>query len=418
MRSFLLYDIGIVLYVVAVRIAAFFNPKAQQWVNGRKEWPAKLQHAIHEKFDGQGKRIWIHCASLGEFEQGRPLIESIVREYPDAKILLSFFSPSGYEIRKHYAFADHVCYLPADTPFQTNLFLDIAKPDLAIFVKYEFWLRMLNNLEKRKVPTFLVSAVFRPGQIFFKPFGQLWLHALKNLSFIFVQDAGSEELLLRAGLVNVKRVGDTRVDRVVQLAQAAEPNPWLEVFAENANLLIVGSSWPPDEQLLVPLINDDLPENWKVVIAPHHITENGLQRIEQNISRHTVRYSKAEEHALRQAGVLLLDNVGMLGGIYRYGKLAYIGGGFGAGIHNTLEPMAFGLPVIFGPAYKKFTEAVTMVERGGAFVVHDANELRRVFRVLDTQTLQQASSRCKSYIQNQQGASAQIMIALSQHLES
>jgi 3-deoxy-D-manno-octulosonic-acid transferase len=417
MLTFLLYDIGIVFYVAAIHIAAFFYPKAMQWVSGRKNWPQKLEVALAEKFDGVGKRIWVHCASLGEFEQGRPLIESIVRDYPDAKILLSFFSPSGYEIRKDYALANHVCYLPADTPAQVNLFLNIAKPDIAIFVKYEFWLRMLYALQKRKIPVLLVSAVFRPQQLFFRPAGYLWLQALKRFNLIFVQDAGSEALLRKFGIEQVKSAGDTRIDRVLQLANTAERYCRLDIFAEGANLLIVGSSWPKDEAIFLPLINEDLPENWRVVIAPHHITEKTLRRLETQIVHPSVRYSQAEEHTLRNAKILLQDNVGMLGAIYQYGKLAYIGGGFGAGIHNTLEPMAFGLPVIFGPRYKKFAEAVNMVEHGGAFVIHHPDELRLVFQMLNSPKWENASTVCRSYIRKHQGASSKIMAAVSQYID-
>ena len=418
MGLFRLYDFGISLYVISIRLASVFHPKAAQWVAGRKNWPALLQDAIKEKFNSGKKRVWIHCASLGEFEQGRPLIEAIKREYPEVQILLSFFSPSGYEIRKNYPLSDYVCYLPADTPAQAKQFLDLVKPDVAIFVKYEFWLRLLNELQKRDVPTFLVSAIFRPGQLFFHPVGRLWLDALRSFKAIFVQDASSEILLRRFDILQVSRVGDTRVDRVLDVARAAEKNERLDIFSENVNLLIAGSTWLPDEQLLRGLMEHGFPADWKMVIAPHHIATENLNRLEGYFPGLTVRYSGANENLLREARVLLVDNIGMLAAIYRYGKIAYIGGGFGAGIHNILEPMAFGLPVIFGPRYQKFAEAQNMVEQGGAVVIHNIGQLRQAFGELRSNKYRSASEICHSYIHHHQGATNQIMVVLTKYLES
>lgn len=404
------YDAAIALYVAAIRVAALFQPKARSWVKGRKNWADSLEKGIAD-FPPGARRIWIHCASLGEFEQGRPLIEALRKIYPDSRILLSFFSPSGYELRKNYPAADHIFYLPADMRANARRLVELVQPDLAVFVKYEFWLNTLSALFERKVPALLVSALFRPQQVFFRPYGKTWLEALHRFRHIFVQDAASKALLESYGLKHNTLAGDTRVDRVLQLAAARVEIPEIEQFAGNAALLIAGSTWPPDEALLIDLLKNGFPEGWKLVMAPHEIGEASLRHLEKLLPRASLRFSQLNNgKAPNDAAVLLIDNVGMLASLYRYGIVAYIGGGFGAGIHNTLEPMAFGLPVIFGPRYQKFREAVEMVAAGAAVPVKDANELREaISRFQLVEHCMEAMPPILNYLSENRGATDKIM---------
>lgn len=404
------YDLGVALYAFAGRIAAVFNPKARLWVQGRSGWAPALEQAMHAYFPPGDTRIWIHCASLGEFEQGRPLMEALRREYPRARILLSFFSPSGYEIRKEYPLADHVCYLPVDTRAQAEQFVEIVRPDLAVFVKYEFWLHTLAALFRRGIPTLLVSALFRPEQVFFRWYGKAWMEALRGFRHVFVQDDGSEALLKTNGVLQCTVAGDTRVDRVASLAAEGRRIPLVEAFAGGSPVLIAGSTWPPDEKLLAGLISEGFPAEWKMLIAPHHISMNSINRLERILEVPAIRFSTATPETAAAARVLIVDNVGMLAALYRYGKVAYIGGGFGAGIHNTLEPLAFGLPVIFGPKYGKFREAVEMLRDGGASAVRNTDDLRRAFAHFSTQEGRERARRASfRYLEKNKGATAQIM---------
>lgn len=411
------YDVAIALYVAAIRIAAFFQPKARSWVNGRKNWAVTLEKDTAD-FPSGARRIWIHCASLGEFEQGRPLIEALRKAQPDSRILLSFFSPSGYELRKNYPAADHIFYLPADMRANARRLVEIVQPDLVIFVKYEFWLNTLSALFERKVPVLLVSALFRPNQIFFRPYGKTWLEALRRFRHIFVQEAASKNLLESYGLNNSTLAGDTRVDRVLQLAATRVEIPEIEQFAGEAALLIAGSTWPPDEAILVDLLKNGFPEGWKLIIAPHEIAEASLQHLEKLIPHASLRFSQLNNgKAPDDATVLLIDNVGMLASLYKYGIAAYIGGGFGAGIHNTLEPMAFGLPVMFGPRYEKFREAVEMVAAGAAVSVKNADELREAMsRFQSVEQCMEALPPILNYLSENRGATDKIMKFVSNEI--
>ncbi len=403
-----LYNLSIHLYILAIRLAARWNPKAKKWINGRKN----IFQNIKKEFQPDAPVVWVHAASLGEFEQGRPLIEAIKKQYPTHKIVLTFFSPSGYEIRKNYDAADYICYLPADTPRNVARFLDLIQPDLAIFIKYEFWFNYLNTLKKRNTPTLLVSAVFRPQQVFFRPYGQFFKRMLFCFEHIFVQDEASFNLLSQNGIQNATVVGDTRMDRVWQLSRQASKIPIVDSFKANNELLICGSTWPADEALLFPTFQEikTTQPNLKFILAPHQIDEAHIQQIEANLSCSNIRYSQANEANVQGIDVLIIDNIGMLSSLYCYGKYAYIGGGFGSGIHNTQEAFVYGLPVIFGPKYNKFKEAVDLVTQGGAFVIQDSKAFEKTLDSLsDETTYATASQVCLDYVQKHKGATERIM---------
>ncbi len=412
---FLLYTIGIQLFTAGLQLAALFHPKARKWVEGRRNWRIRYTTA----FQKTGRVVWVHAASLGEFEQGRPIIEACRERYPDWQIVLTFFSPSGYELRSNYAQADFVAYLPADTPRNAADFLHIIQPDVAIFVKYEFWFNYLAALQRRGTPTLLVSALFREEQPFFQPWGNFWRRGLQAFTQFFVQNETAARLLQNIGFQNVTIAGDTRVDRVLQIAAAAPENNLVGAFVGAPEdcpnpVLIAGSAWEADEAIFAPLLLHTQPTatRWKVIVAPHEPAEKIVLRLLQFPK--AVRYSQAGVATLEQARLLVIDNVGMLNTLYRYGTVAYIGGGFGAGIHNTLEPAAFGLPIIFGPKYTKFEEARAFVARGAGFVVHTAAEFSAVMKQFeDPGFYQQASTAARTFLADNQGATQRIMTYLA-----
>ena len=424
-----LYEIGIRLFVLGVRVAAFFNPKAKKWVEGRRNWREKYRVALNEQLttNNQQRTLWLHAASLGEFEQGRPVIEAFRERFPGWKIVLTFFSPSGYEIRKNYPHADFIFYLPADTSRNARDFLDLIKPDAAIFVKYEFWANHLFELKKRGVPTLLVSALFREKQPFFQWYGGFWRNMLGCFSHFFVQNQESGKLLQGIGFQNITIAGDTRVDRVLKIAEGAKENEIVAAFRESpaedglCDLLIAGSTWPQDESLIANGLRLSLIDDIKVVFAPHDPSSKSVSQI-LSILPHdefgtTCLYSQATPEIAGRASNMIIDNIGMLNTLYRYGKIAYIGGGFGKGIHNTLEPAAFGLPVIFGPKYEKFEEARQFVARGGAFPVRDAEELAAVLKKLqDSAFYEKASQAVRGYLEENKGATERILSFLKQIL--
>jgi len=354
-----------------------FNPKAAAWVAGRAGLLAHIEQALAAD---TAPRLWVHCASLGEFEQGRPLIEGLRRQYPGHKIVLTFFSPSGYEVRKNWPGADYVFYLPLDTAENARHFVALVQPKLAIFVKYEFWYYFLRELRQHAVPAVVVAAIFRPGQVFFKPWGGFFREILAQLSHIFTQNDASAELLRGLGLARVSVAGDTRFDTVAATALApARPLPLAEAFvADGAPVLVAGSTWPEDLPALAPLLRKHA-RAMRFIVAPHEVSESHLQEIEAALPGLTVRYSRASPTTVAEARLLLIDNVGMLSQLYRFGRFAYIGGAFGAGLHNTLEAAAFGLPVFFGPRYERFQEAVELVELGCAFSVQSPQQLEAAF---------------------------------------
>ncbi len=397
-----LYQTGIFIYVISVKVASFFNAKARQFVNGRKNWQKKLA----EKIETNARYIWVHCASLGEFEQGRPLIEKIRKQFPEYRILLTFFSPSGYEIRKNYELANIVMYLPVDTPRNAKKFLQLVQPEKAFFIKYEYWHFYIGELKKRNIPLYIVSAIFRENQHFFKNnmLGKWYRNMLYKVEYFFVQNEKSAQLLQSIGLNNFTVSGDTRFDRVATIAKSAKEIPFVEKFKDSQPLLVAGSTWKPDEELLAAFINNH--PNLKVVFAPHEVTQANMNRLEQLLKTSHIRFSKAEENEVVRFQVLIIDSIGLLSSLYRYGNLAYIGGGFGVGIHNILEAATFGLPVIFGPNYEKFKEAVDLKNLGGSFPVQNIQQFESTLNdfLADNSKLAEASAVCKNYVEKNVGS--------------
>ncbi|HOG56353.1 MAG TPA: glycosyltransferase N-terminal domain-containing protein [Bacteroidales bacterium] len=400
-----LYNTGIILYSLAVRILYPFSPKVRLMVKGWKDWEEKLR----EKAGDGRKNIWMHCASLGEFEQGRPLIEELKTREPECRIILSFFSPSGYEIRKNYQGADYVCYLPPDTPWNAERFVRAAAPSAVIFVKYEFWNNYIFAVGKRNIPLYLVSGIFRPGQHFFKWYGGFFRKMLLNFSHLFVQDQRSGNLLKSVGISNVTVAGDTRFDRVIRIAAQARDIPELETFRGNSRLFLAGSSWPPDEEIISRYILNHKDEV-KWVFAPHEIHKSNIERLERLIGKDVVRFSEFTE-AKADARVMIIDNMGMLSSAYRYADIAAVGGGFGKGIHNVLEPACWGIPVLFGPNYGKFREAVDLIDLGGARSYINYEEFEAAFESLacNKEIYSKAADSAGRYVKENSGATAVIM---------
>lgn len=402
----LLYNICIALYAQIIKIVALWNPKAKQWVEGRKN----IFEQMARKISKSDRIVWLHVASLGEFEQGRPIIEQIRKEHPEYKILLTFFSPSGYEIRKNYEGVDYIFYLPIDTPLNVKRFLDITHPEIAIFVKYEFWLNYLYELKARNIRTFVISAIFRADSVFFKWYGSRWRQALDSYEQIFVQNKESQTLLHKIGFDNVIIAGDTRFDRVAAIAQAAKKIDIVERFKGESRLFVAGSTWGPDEDILQELIN--LNPEIKFVVAPHEMNEGRINKIIEATTEGAVRYTQCNaQTSFEGTQVLILDTVGILSSVYGYASWSYIGGGFGVGIHNTLEAATFALPIAFGPNYKKFKEARDMVALGVATKIENAEDLQKWFTPLrdNEQTLRQVSATAKEYTSKHQGATSLIM---------
>lgn len=402
----IIYNFAIHAYVAAVRIAAFCgHRKARLMEEGRKGWEARLcgQRNPADRY------VWFHAASLGEFEQGRPLMEQLREQYPEYKILLTFFSPSGYEVRKNYKGADIICYLPYDFSSQMGRFIDIVRPAKAFFIKYEFWGNCLEQLRARAVPTYLISGIFRDRQVFFKPYGAVMRGVLRKFTHLLVQDETSKELLAKIGIKEVTVCGDTRFDRVLSICKQAKVLPWAENFVKGASFVMVaGSTWPKDEDILLEHFNAH-PE-MKLIIAPHEIHEEHIQGIMAKLRRPYMRYSQLEEDKLRAADCLIIDAIGFLSSIYRYGQLAYIGGGFGVGIHNTLEAAVYGIPVIFGPSHQAFREALGLIETGGAFPISDMGSYEKEMERMMTQPvfLRSAGERAGAYVKENSGATASI----------
>ena len=376
----MLYDISLGLYSLILRLLAPFMPKAAAWVEGRR---GLLAHIVHTIGSDPTPRVWFHCASLGEFEQGRPLLEAYRRAHPGTKLVLTFFSPSGYEVRKSWPGADYIFYLPLDTRANARAFLATVQPQLVVFVKYEFWYHFLTETHRRGVPAIVVSAIFRSNQVFFRPWGGFFRQILTRFAHIFTQNEDAAALLRSIGIKQVSVAGDTRFDTVV--ATAATPPrslPIVDAFvADGAPVLVVGSSWPEDLPALLPLLRR-YQHNLRVLVAPHEISETNLRLVEATLPGQVQRYSQATVATVDQARILLFDNVGLLSQLYRFGQYAYIGGAFGKGLHNTLEAAAFGLPLFFGPTYAKFQEAVELVALRCAFPVQNAAELEAAFTYL------------------------------------
>lgn len=378
----------------------------------------KTNAILRKKIDRNASYIWFHAASLGEFEQGRPLMEKIKAEHPEYKILLTFFSPSGYEVRKNYNGADVICYLPFDTPYRVKKFLNLARPSMAVFIKYEFWGNYLKELKSRGIPVYIISAIFRPDQLFFQWYGRSYRKMLHAFTHLFVQDERSRKLLEDFGIGNVSVTGDTRFDRVLDIHKQAREIGIVEKFVSGATgkrpvTVVAGSSWPEDEEILIPYFHAH-PE-MKLIIAPHEIHREHLVSIETMLKRPSVRLSEAHEEDLSTKDCLIIDSFGLLSSIYRYGQIAYIGGGFGAGIHNTLEAAVYGIPVLFGPKYHKFKEAKDLIAVGGGFSVADATAFgARMDRLLvDEKELRTAGRAAGDFVFEHAGATEKILKKLN-----
>lgn len=398
-----MYSLGIYLMALGVRVAALFKEKLRKMVQGhRATW--QMLRAL----SGKDTYVWFHAASLGEFEQGRPLMERLRREHPEKKILLTFFSPSGYEVRKNYDGADLVCYLPFDTPLNARRFVKLARPEAAFFIKYEFWRNYIEVLYKRGIPCYSVSSIFRENQIFFRPYGRGYARCLSRMTHLFVQNETSRRLLEGIGVTNVDVVGDTRFDRVLDIRNAAKPLPLAERFAGCWKVLVAGSSWPQDEEIIIPYFNKH--PNLKLVLAPHVVSEEHLQAIERQLARPALRYSKATPKAVAEADCLIIDCYGLLSSIYRYASMAYVGGGFGVGIHNVPEAAVYGIPVIIGPNNKKFREAQALLRCGGCKEIAGAADFEQLMDawLSDKEALATAGKAAGSYIADNAGAADRI----------
>ncbi|MBN1791142.1 MAG: 3-deoxy-D-manno-octulosonic acid transferase [Bacteroidales bacterium] len=401
----LIYSFVIHLLYLIIWAISPFNPKARLWISGRMGWRNRLQQKL------PGKPVfWFHAASLGEFEQGRPLIEAIKKKLPQCTVVLTFYSPSGFEIRKNYPEADLVCYLPLDTSCNAKRFISLIRPDAAFFIKYEYWYFYLRALHNSNIPVYLVSGLFRQDQTFFRWYGGWFRKKLRFINHFFVQDQSSASLLQSHGFHNVSVSGDTRFDRVSSLARVPDEIAGLRAFVAGGYCLVAGSTWPRDEEILIRFINET-GQNIKMVIAPHEIHQQHILRLTSHIMKKYVRFSQAREENLSEYQVLIMDNIGMLSSLYRYGQIAFIGGGFGTGIHNILEPAVNGLPVVFGPNYRKFREAIDLIEAGGAFAISSPEEFHQTVHALmnDPVKYTAASSAAKRYVSGNTGATERIM---------
>ena len=413
-----MYNVIIFLYLCGVAVASLFSKKVRKMWRGERN----AIRTIKEKLDSNARYVWFHAASLGEFEQGRPLMEQMRREHPEYKILLTFFSPSGYEVRKNYEGADIICYLPLDTITNARRFLRTIRPEMAFFIKYEFWYNYLHILRHRGVPVYSVSSIFRPGQVFFRWYGRQYSHVLKCFSHFYVQNEVSRELLATIGIHNVTVVGDTRFDRVLQIKAAAKQLPIVEQFVgdtSKSKVFVAGSSWQPDEEIFIPWFKEH--PDWKLIIAPHVIGEEHLQKIEAMLEGfHVERYTKltAQGDANLQnlwkgdrGEALIIDCFGLLSSIYHYADITYVGGGFGVGIHNTLEAAVWDVPVIFGPNNQRFQEAQGLKACGGGMEIGNANDFRRIMQGFEEhpELIQELGEKSGDYVKSMTGATEKVL---------
>ena len=405
-----MYNLIIYLYLLGVAIYSRFNPKVRKMWRGERD----AFRILREKVDPQAKYVWFHAASLGEFEQGRPLMEQLRRDHPEYKILLTFFSPSGYEVRKNYEGADIITYLPLDTITNARRFLRTIRPVMAFFIKYEFWYNYLHILKHRHIPVYSVSSIFRPDQVFFKWYGSQYGRVLNCFTHFFVQNEESKRLLAKIGITSVTIVGDTRFDRVLQIKEAAKQLPVVEAFVDGKKTFVAGSSWQPDEEIFIPYFN--LHRDWKLIIAPHVIGEDHLQQIEKLLEGRTVvRYTKASEENVRDAEVLIIDCYGLLSSIYHYGEVAYVGGGFGVGIHNLPEAAVWGVPVFFGPNNQKFQEAQELKACAGGFEIsgYEAFQQQMDRFISGPSAVKEAGQRAGSFVKGKAGATGKVLASVA-----
>lgn len=401
----LFYNIGIRLYGMAIRLAALFKPKARKWVEGRV---GLIEQATQQLSSFSGQTLWVHCASLGEFEMARPIMEQLKQEQPDLRVVLTFFSPSGFEVRKNYPLADHVFYLPLDTPANAQRFVKAVRPTIVIFVKYDLWYHHINEAKERGAKLLLISATFRLDQQYFKFYGSSGRKALRLFDRIFLVDADSEKRLHRIGVQATTVCGDTRYDRVMETARNAEPDRIIEAFKGGSKLVICGSTWKEDEHVLADSVNELKDVKW--VIAPHEVGEENIGRI-QRLFPDAVRYSQTDsEHgSMVSAQMLIIDSIGLLSKLYRYADVAYIGGGFRTGLHNILEASAFGVPTVFGPDTSRFPDAAEMAKKGLAFRVHDQAQLRSKLVELLSHDQAQIRSDISTFMTSRTGATEAIL---------
>lgn len=418
----MIYNIVIYFVLWGIAIASLFNEKVRKMWRGERE----AFKILKQKVDPNAKYIWFHAASLGEFEQGRPLMERIRKDYPQYKILLTFYSPSGYEVRKNYEGADIICYMPVDTRLNAIRFLRLVRPVMAFFIKYEFWSNFLHILKHRNIPTYSVSSIFREDQVFFKWYGRSYAGVLKCFTRFFVQNEESKRLLEGIGITAVDVVGDTRFDRVLQIKEAAKQLPICEAFrtgvasSQSADVphhdfkvFVAGSSWPPDENIFIPFFNEH--KDWRLLIAPHVIAEEHLKLILSLIKgKKVVRYTQTTPEEAAEADVLIIDCFGLLSSMYNYGDVAYIGGGFGVGIHNTLEAAVWNMPVIFGPNNKKFQEAQGLLKSGGGFEIHTYEGFSGLMSSLmnDETFLKQAGDKAGAFVAHLAGATDKVLASV------
>lgn len=402
-----LYNGAIYLYYFFIRLSAPFYAKAKMWIDGRKNWEDNLRRHCFEKEN----IILFHCASLGEFEQGKPLMKRIKEQFAATNIMVTFFSPSGYEVIKDDPIADIVTYLPIDTPVNAKKFVDIVNPQALFFIKYEFWFNLIDQLAKKNIPFYFVSTVFRKSQPFFKPYGKWFAEKLKKTSFFFVQNDTSKELLHTIGIDSVEIVGDTRFDRVNEIAKKPIKLDIIEQFKADAPLIIAGSTWPADEKLLVDLFQK-LPQHYKLIIAPHQVDEKHIEEIEKLFdASQSIRYSECMKSSISGSRVLIIDTIGLLSRLYSYGRVAYVGGGFRTGLHNILEAVVFGIPVFFGPDYKKFNEAQSLVNLQGGFPINSSREMleKITFFDGDEEEYRRVCFLCSHFVQQNLGATEKIV---------
>ena len=402
----MIYNIVIYFVLWGIAIASLFNKKVRKMWRGERE----AFKVLKQKVDPNAKYIWFHAASLGEFEQGRPLMERIRKEHPQYKILLTFYSPSGYEVRKNYEGADIICYMPVDTRLNAIRFLRLVRPVMAFFIKYEFWSNFLHILKHRNIPTYSVSSIFREDQVFFKWYGKSYAGVLKCFTRFFVQNEESKRLLESIGIKDVDVVGDTRFDRVLQIKEAAKQLPICEAFQKDYHVFVAGSSWPPDEDIFVRFFNAH--KEWRLIIAPHVIGEDHLKQILSKIEgKKVVRYTQTSVDEVAGADVLIIDCFGLLSSMYHYGDVAYVGGGFGVGIHNTLEAAVWDMPVIFGPNNKKFQEAQGLLKSGGGFEINTYEDFEGLMLSLmnDAEFLRQAGEKAGAFVASLSGATGKVL---------
>ncbi len=406
----LIYSIAMRLYHAGIFVASYFNPKAKAWIEGRKN----IFQSISEKLkNDSAKKIWFHCSSFGEFEQGRPVLQELKRQFPQYKIILTFFSPSGFTQGLKEPAADYVFYLPMDNSANAKKLISLFNPSLAVFVKYDFWFCYMNELHEQKIPFVYISSKFRASQYFFKWYGQPFLNKLKQATHFFVQDSDSKKLLYENGIEKVTVSGDTRFDRVSQLPQIPFADAIIEKFSANSKIIVAGSTWQQDDELLVEYLNS-CNEKIKLILVPHELNEMKINSIITGSKKKAVRYSKTNADEISSAQVLIIDTIGMLSKIYRYGNIAYIGGGFGKGIHNTLEAAVYGLPVLFGPNYSKFKEANDLIKIQTAFSISNFKELKiKLDELLSNDGLRKSiSEKNKKFVEENSGATEKIISAI------